>query len=182
VLLGGQGGSGKTTTSIAAGIGGLEFLGDDHVGLEQLDDGSFTGHSLYNCTRLAPDNVGRFPQLMNRALDYFGLGEEKHLIFLAECEGARLRRSAPVTALALPRLLGSDRTTYVEAGKGEAMLKLAPSSVTMPFRTGHTGFARLADLVRAVPCYWFDLGPDVSDVPEALGALLRESTVEAAAR
>lgn len=183
-LLGGKGGSGKTTSSIAGGLGGMGFLGDDQVGLERLADGTFVGHSLYNSTRLAPDNIGRFPTLVNQTYDlpYETFGEAKHLIFLDGILPRPMPRSVPILAVVLPRLSGASTTSYTPATPAEALLRLAPSSVTMTLRSGAEGFARLSDLIRQVPAYWLDLGPDVTDVPGQVSAILGEADASSKTR
>ncbi len=52
VLVAGPGGSGKTSICLSALGSGMDFLGDDHILLE--DDKSITAYSLYNCVKLAP--------------------------------------------------------------------------------------------------------------------------------
>ena len=175
VLLGGSGGAGKSTSSIACALGGFAYLGDDSVGIEEHADGSFTGHSLYGSTSFDPHHLARLPPLPGRTLIGSLPGEDKHVVLLSGTDGVRLGRHAPIRALVLPRVAGGPATRLRQAAKGEALRTITPSSLlAMLPRPGRDGFERLARLTARLPCYWLELGEEISEVPARMRELLSE--------
>ena len=62
LVVGGPG-AGKSTTALACAASGFGFLGDDHIGIEEADDGGFFGHSLYSTARLSSEQLVLNPEL-----------------------------------------------------------------------------------------------------------------------
>jgi len=174
VLIGGAGGAGKSTTSLACLLGGFDFLGDDRVGL-QLADGRYMGHSIFSSTMLFASQFERFPRLAADAVGPSHPRDRKPVVFLARSHGERLARSAVVSAVALPRLADSEATRFRRATGGQALLAIAPSSLILPLGPGARGMRRMADVVRTVPCYWLDLGRDLAAIPDAIQSLLQDA-------
>lgn len=171
LLVGGGSGTGKTTTALAALVAGLDYLGDDQSGLEARPDGSLVGHSLYNGARVAADHLERFPTLRPHAVSRPETSD-KELLFLAEIRSDRCPPCAAIRAIGLPTVDGAARTRIRRARKGEALRRLAPTSVFTPFGPGAHGFRQLSRLVEAVPSYWLELGPDPEDVGRAVARIL----------
>ena len=96
VLFAGRGGAGKTTSALACVEAGFGYLGDDYIGLEACEDGTFAGHSLYSATWLMADHFVRFPRLIRHALYPERPEQEKTLVLLSQVVPRRfpgLRRS-----------------------------------------------------------------------------------------
>jgi len=177
VLLPGMGGAGKSTTALACLRYGLEYLGDDYIGLEATPNARFVGHSIYSSTWLQPDHYRAcFPDLVPHAVTGYRPGEDKHLVFLAPRYAERFRHTATVSAVALPRISNGQETTFQRARKGEALLTAAPSTMLCLVPRPHrAGLDRLASLVQSVPCYWLDLGSDPGRIGPAVEALLEDA-------
>jgi hypothetical protein len=178
VLVGGPKGAGKSTTTMACLRLGYDVLGDDQVGLQQLADGSFVGHSLYSGARLQSGHARNFPHLGPMAgRDRQDWGE-KLLIPLSELMPGRLARAASVRAIALPRIITSSAQSRIRrASTGEALRRLAPSSLFTAFGAGRSGLERLGRLVQRVPSYWLEIGSDIDDIPLAVDALLDDCAI-----
>jgi hypothetical protein len=173
VLFPGMGGAGKSTSALACFDAGFDYLGDDYIGLQACQDGSFVGHSLYNSTWLEPDHMTRFPFLPPHAIHGKDPSEDKALVLLSRVFPKRLARSVPIRVLALPRVSQAGATRSRPASKAEALLTLSPTSLfALPFRPGARGFQRLARLVEQVPCYWLELGRDLTEIPKRVAELL----------
>ena len=173
VLFVGNSGSGKSTCSLACAEGGLQYLGDDYMVMEQTGDGSFVGHSLYASSFLSPSHLQRFPGLAAVARSPHGVpGDDKSLVVLDRSRGG-LAGSAPVCAIVVPRITGSGEARILRVPRGEALRALAPSSLFMlPLGGGNTGFQALADLVAAVPAYRLEIGAGVDDIPARVREVL----------
>lgn len=145
ILVGGDSGSGKTTTCLEALANGHGYLGDDMVAL----DPQLGAHSLYATTFLE--------QARRRCMAW--LGEEFHpprypwedkcLTYLDKPFLEQLQAQSPISEVWLP---GPD----VPKGRLkpiQALRRLAPSSLLVgPLSAGQVGLDLLERLVRQLPC------------------------------
>lgn len=168
LLIGGPSGSGKTTATLACLLGGYDFLGDDHCGLQVTSDGRFVGHSFYSGARVAPKHLARFPRLADHAIVSNDPKDDKLLIPMSLSFPTQLRRSANIRAILLPRLGDLAESRLWPASKGEALLRLAPTSLIRQFGPGARGFERLTKLVTQVPSYWLKVGRDLAGIPSCI--------------
>ena len=176
ILLGGPGGSGKSTTALVCMGHGWSYLADDHVAVER-HAGGFVGHGLYASAHLEPDHLRRFEALAVGAIPGTLRREDKSLLLLHGLAGSRLRSEAPIRLLALPRVTGGHSTSFRRASRAEALLRVAPSSlVLLPYQgLGHQGMQALAELIEGVPSYWLELGRDFDQLPRAVHAMLEHA-------
>jgi hypothetical protein len=175
VLLGGSGGSGKSTSAVMCACAGFDYLSDDLVSLEITSDGDFVGHSLYNSTFMEPDHLKRFSQLAPHAIIGRYWFEKKHLVLLSQISSLRFARSCRIHSIVLPRVLHRPASVLRRASKGEALMALAPSSLLVGERSyAMEGFDKLARLVQQVPCYWLELGGALEEIPDVFERLLSE--------
>jgi hypothetical protein len=174
LLLGGPGGSGKSTVALCCLDAGYRYIGDDYVGVRGLADGGFVGHSLYCSTHLEPTHLTRFPWLEPHAIPGALPREDKSLVMLSEVRPDRLGRSARIRAVVLPRVVDVDRSSFRPASKIASMLRLAPTSLLqLPYAgVAVHEFEKLTRFVETVPTYWFDLGRDFEDIPKRIGDIL----------
>jgi hypothetical protein len=172
VLLPGESGTGKSTTSLAGLVQGLEFLGDDFVGLERAADGSFVGHSLFSTACVVRDNLARFPELRPHAVEDRFADDEKPILFLSEILPERIRASVPIRAVAMVRI-GHGRTRILPARRADALRHFAASTLhTVVPRPGRDALRMIGELVESVPAWWLLLGPDLRDIRPAIEGLL----------
>lgn len=174
ILLGGPGGSGKSSVSIACLEGGFDFLSDDYVGLERRAEG-FVGHSVFCSIHLDEANLQRFSTLVPHALAPSLAGEDKPLVLLSELFDHGLVPAATIRAVVLPRVTGVPSPRLRPAKQAETLLRLAPSSLfLLPY--AQTGLRALATLIEAVPAFWLELGDGRERIPGVVADLLREVT------
>jgi hypothetical protein len=175
VLVPGVSGAGKSTTSLAGLAQGLEFVGDDFIGLERAAPGTFQGHSIFSTACIARENLVRFPDLRSFAVHDSAAIEEKPILFLSEIYPERIRATVPVRAVALLRI-GYAATEVKPARPADALRAIAASTlhVVVP-RPGREALRMLGELVERVPAWWLLLGPDPRDVPAAIARILASS-------
>ncbi len=172
-LFTGMGGSGKSTTSICCLLGGLGYLGDDFVGLEQLAERRFHGHSLYGAALINLKHMQRFPALATASVAGNHAHEEKSIAWLSDVPGARFESSTTIDAIVLPKVrLDSEDTTFERTSPRESLLALAPSSVLYLPAARPRAMDRLGTLVESVPSFRLLLGRDVSRIPQRVKDLL----------
>jgi len=187
-LIVGKGGSGKSTTALTCLAAGLDYLGDDYV-MVQAGPAPLV-YGLYGTAKLDPDNTARFPALAalaaatepssptessgfpGRRYDPGRLAGEKVLLYLAPAFGPRLKPVLPLRAIVIPKIVGRERPTMERTSAATALAALAPSTLfQMPGNRGAV-FATVAELVRQVPAYVLELGPDMSAVPTLIGEVV----------
>lgn len=170
VLFVGNGGAGKSTSSIASLRSGMGYLGDDFIGLG-IEHGRYTGYGLYASCLLNVHHIARFPDLRPLAHEPYYEYEEKYVIYLTEAFPGCLRQRIGIDALVLPRVVDSERTTFRAAKKSETLMAIAPTSVMLLPRPNRPAFERLTRLVESTPTYWLELGRQVDLIPGAVQAL-----------
>lgn len=127
VLLAGASGAGKSTAALACAASGLDFLGEDRVGIERTGDGSFAGHGLYASAWLERDHLQRHPWLACGAP--VEQGADKDAVFLADTGRAVVARRAAIAAVVLPRRGEPGPPRLLPAGRADAVRALAPVSL-----------------------------------------------------
>jgi hypothetical protein len=169
VLLGGKGGTGKSTVAMACLDAGFHYVGDDYVGLQAVADGSIHGHGLYNTTWLEPAHMRRFPSLVPHAIRG---GKKKLAVLLTQLAPDRLAGVAPIRLVLLPRVMDHPGCRALPASKRDALLALTPTTMIQMPVSGARSLQRIADLVEKVPCYWLELGHDLQGIPSTIEKLV----------
>lgn len=174
ILFGGPGGSGKSSTALTSLKAGFEYMADDYVGLKELDDGTYEGHSLFCSTHLEPGHLTRFPYLLPHARPGRLPREDKSLVMLSDVLPDGLSRKARIRAVALPIVVGAEKPRLRPATTIEALLRLAPSSlILLPYAGVAAGeFEKLSRFLENIPTYWLELGEDMEEIPMRIGELL----------
>lgn len=172
----GKGDSGKTTAALSCLAAGFDYLGDDYIGLQVMQDGSFVGHSLYGSAWIMADHSERFPRLNPYLIESQRPDQEKSLIHLSEVFPRNLARTARICAVLLPGVRDMSDLEVRRVTKKEALLALAPSSMIFLPNSGSATLNKLAELVERVPCYRLETGRNLEDIPrrvkEILGTVL----------
>lgn len=172
VLIGGKGGSGKSTTALACLQSDLSYVGDDYT-LLGLDAGPVV-YSLYNSAKLNSDHVQRFPALAPKIANPERLAEEKALLFVNEHDAAKVTTRLPVRAILLPRVTGLPETRLKRISVAMTLAALAPSTIFQLPRAGGEAFKFLAAFARQLPCFSLEAGTDLSTIPPVIERLLAE--------
>jgi hypothetical protein len=172
VLIGGKGGTGKSTTALACLVSNLSYVGDDYT-LLGLESGPVV-HSLYNSAKLNSDHVKRFPALLPKIANPERLAEEKALLFVNEHYPSKVATRLPVKAILLPRVTGLAETQLRRVSVAMALAALAPSTIFQLPRAGSEAFKFLVTFARELPCFSLEVGTDLSTIPPVIEGLLAE--------
>jgi len=174
ILLAGRGGSGKSTTALAALQAGLWYAGDDYCLLEPGQQPRV--HSLYNSAKLNPDNLLRFPELGRLFADASCRMEEKALVFLHDYCPEKLSSVFPLQAVLLPRVRGGTSSSLEAVSPAAALKALAPSTIFQLSGAGANSFRIMSGVVQRVPCYQINLGSELESVSQTIVNLLGRET------
>jgi hypothetical protein len=168
VLVAGNSGAGKSTTTLACLEAGLDYVGDDYV---LVDVESAIVHSLYATAKLEPDNLARFPTLAPLVANADRLGDEKAMVFLSEHRPDQLCAELRLRAIVLPRVTGERASRCERASPAAALRALAPTTSFHLPGYGREVFAKVSALVRSVPCYHLHAGTDLDALAATVARL-----------
>ncbi len=173
VLVVGPGGTGKSTTVLAAMQAGMLSAGDDYV---LVDGGSSpTAHALYGTMRLHQTHLDRFPGLMAHRDHVFQepwSGRAKITSYMSRHRPDRLTGELRLVGVVVPQVVEDARAELAPETAGRALLALAPSSILQVDPTDGGMLARLTWLCRGLPCWRLPLGPDLTQVAGMLTRLV----------
>lgn len=173
MLLFGQGGSGKSGTTLA-GIGsGLQTVGDDYVVVSA--DRVPRVHRVHRLLKQDPAGLARVlgPRALEppSELNWQGKVEIDPEALFRGC----MAESADVVALVLPRIARSERTTFEPLRPQELFHHAAASMWQQLPGAQKSGFLFATDLTRRVPTWRMNLSQDPFEIGGAVRRFLDES-------
>jgi hypothetical protein len=145
-------------------------LGDETVAIEERD-GVLLGHGLHGAIKLRRNGIDAHGELATH-LHGIGPGWPDDLLgYLDELSPRRRRPSAPLRAIAFPRLASEPGTTYEPVAAAHALRSLAGCLLTVGPADLAAAFDTAAAICRRVPAYVLNVGTDPAGIPVALRAL-----------
>ena len=189
VLLGGAGGSGKSTTALAclrSGIGspagtGLQYVSDDYVIIDRTSEPIAWGP--YSTAKVkGTADLERFPTLatgitnLARAREQTGHPHaEKPMLFVHEQHPDRCVASVPLRALVFPKYLALDECTIAEVPRTMAFKMLAPSTIQQVPSARSQAMRCMRSLAMSLPSYALGLPTDAAKIPAAIEEIIRRA-------
>jgi len=171
VLLTGPSGAGKTSTALSCIDTGLRHLGEDYCLLGRGEPPPI--FSIYSSAKVERATLERMPALLDLVAAMPADEEdEKALLDLHADRPDRMMRSAPLRAIALPRIVDRPETRITPCSAAEAMVAVAPSTMLQLPGNGPALMRMLSATVRSVPCYRLEVGSDPARIPTAIESLL----------
>ena len=171
VLLVGRGGSGKSTCALASLTSDLLYAGDDYVAARVGTEPWV--YSLYCSGKLVPGHATLLPHLPPPSFDGDGTEDEKAVFYVSERFPDRMCCGFPLRAVFVPRVTGSEpRILPVEPGA--ALRALAPSTLLQLHPARPEALRSMAGLLRRVPTYSLEVGPEIDAIPKAIERFLHD--------
>jgi hypothetical protein len=174
-LIAGASGSGKSGTTLAGLLNGLESVGDDYVVVEQ--GSTVVAHSVFKVFKQDPDGLRRsgvdVAQLRDTRLNWHGKMEFDAADLAPQAFVDRME----ICALLLPRIVRERRTIIKPATSREAALALAPSAVLQLPGDASEGFRFFTSLAKRLPAFHVWLSEDPIEISDAIGSFLERETV-----
>jgi hypothetical protein len=169
-LLIGNGGAGKSTTSLLCLQAGFDYLSDDIVLLDCKEQ-PFV-HSLYNSARtnalgengLSTTPFARETEDRLRAVHCLYPSYQKYLSL-----------NLPIQALIVLNISEKEETEFKPISSGSAFTVLAPSThqvISIQIGTQTASLRAIAQLTRTVPSYQMNLGKNLDTIPVAIRSIL----------
>lgn len=170
ILLTGEGGTGKSTTSLSCLKSGLFYLGDDFV-VAQLKPEPYV-FSLYNTAKLIPDNVKNFPEFSRFISHIKGPDDEKVVLFLHSGFCEQLSSTMPLRAILVPRITDSRESRIIKTSSKDVLRAASFTTMTLLPGAGIKTYEFLKRLSASLPCFILELGRDFTRIPTAISGLL----------
>lgn len=175
VLLVGAGGRGKTTASLDALHGGLQFLGDDSVAVSEDEANRLCGYSLYASARVRAQQLSRWPAFHGQ-WKFPAPPEEKALLLPQTFIPRNMTRSVEIAAIAIPVVAGRGVRAERVSGLSAFHALVDESRDNRRFGLTAAEFRRLARLTREIPCFQLEVGDDPGEVAAAIAGLIDRET------
>jgi hypothetical protein len=166
LLLAGKSGSGKSNTALASIGAGLQYLSDDFCAVASQPEP--TAYSLFGTGRTKTEDLARLPfleTLVDRSEDF---PQDKELYLLNHHFPKQVIAKCALKAVLLPKVDPNQPLSLAPISRQQALLSLAPITTTLLPDAGPEVLTRLGALVRALPCYRLNLGPEIEAVPHFL--------------
>lgn len=170
VLIPGRGGSGKSSTSLACLLAGMDFIADDYLAVAM--DPEPRVYRLYSTAKLDPRSLALYPELTGGCRTVYQHGFDKAVLFLEDAYAGQLRESLPFTLVLRPRLTGGPDTTLGSVEPYEVERALASETlVHLPHVSNET--AEFLDrIAHEIPRAAIHLGTERERIPSVIqGAL-----------
>jgi hypothetical protein len=178
VLMGGSGGSGKSSTALTCLQAGFDYAGDDFVLTEPNAEPHPWVHSLFATGKVFPTDTGHFagiaPAFVADADNVTTPMDDKATAFLHGPARAQLSGGFPLVAVLMPVVTGALDTHAAPLSSGRALLGLAPSTVFMHDGRRRAMLSALARLVERLPCYRLSLGTERTQIPEVVAGVIAQ--------
>jgi hypothetical protein len=156
LLIGGPGGSGKSTTALSWLLAGGDFAGDNYVLIEMDGPGGPTAAPIYTTAKADDGAISMLPALAPVAQEGDETLRGKRLLDVRDLRPDQPAEPIRITAIVISRVTDG-REPVVRPVSGASALKyLAPSSL-LQLPGESDAFSVLADLVRGLPCFEIEL-------------------------
>jgi hypothetical protein len=169
LLLAGPGGSGKSTATVACAAAGWTYAGDDYV---LVSPENRLVEPIYASARLRPEAIDPMRDFIaaSQVAVSHDFGDPRHELRLGHTSATIA--GGDLAAILLPRRTGAAEPTFRRAGPAETFYAVV--TVTLAQLPGmHDRLKpKLMALVRSVPSFVVDTGPDPRAVPSAFAAFL----------
>jgi hypothetical protein len=174
VLIAGSSGAGKSGTTLAGLLGGLDSIGDDYV-LIDLAQGRVRAFPLTRIMKQDRDGLVRNGLSPEDARFIGPNWQGKYELYLEELMGHEIPESLDVAAIILPRIGGGASARLVPVSSREAMMALLPSNLLQLPGGRRFGVEFLAQLSRLLPAYRLELGTDPAAGAGVIGNLIEKA-------
>lgn len=171
LLIGGPGGSGKSTTALSWLLAGGDFAGDNYVLVDLDTPGGPTAAPIYANAKADAHAMSMLPELAPVAHAGDETLHDKSVLDVRELRPDQPAGPIRITALVISRVSGGNQPAVKRISGATALKGLAPSSLLqLPGETA--GFAVLAALIRDLPCYELELAGEPDANVDALDRIL----------
>jgi hypothetical protein len=173
VLLVGRSGAGKTSTALSCLDSDMGHIGEDYCLVAEGEPPMVA--SLYSSAKVEPAAISRLPNVRDLVASMPAGSDEKALLDIHLHRPGKMMRTAPLKAVAIPRITGRPETTVEPSSAGAALAAVAPSTMLQLPGNGAPAMRLLSSVVQSVRCVNLEVGTDPALIPPAIEGILSES-------
>ncbi len=171
VLIVGKPGAGKSTTALACLSGSLAYAGDDYCLVATHPAPRV--YSLYNSAKLkGADDLRRFPHFAPLVQNTDRPRHEEALMFLYRHYPDQVVTDLALRAILIPTVTKTTEVQLTPAPRAIGLSAMAPSTAQQLPASAPHALRKMGELVRLVPCYTLEVGPDIAAIAPAIRRLL----------
>ena len=174
VLIGGQSGSGKSSTAIQCLLSGINYLGDDLCAVSCINTIPKV-YSVYCSGKSVRHGHIQFAELNKMRLVKEDADYDKVLYFFSDHFKNQLPWEHELKAIVLPKQ-GSLEAGVEEIAKAAVLSIITSSTIQMLPNAGKNILYRLKSIVHQIPCYQLNLGSDIKEIPVAIEKLIASNS------
>jgi hypothetical protein len=168
VLLTAKGGSGKSTSSLASIMDGLNYAGDDFL---LVDSEECIAYSLYNVAKLELPQFEIFKELKPFIENIESTPKEKGQVFLSKIYPKQICIKFKIKALLVPVFSRGESTSVFKCSKSEAIKALVPSSIWI-MRGSPSSANKMISFINKLDCYSLSTGTDLIQIPDKIKEII----------
>jgi hypothetical protein len=173
VLLAGAGGSGKSTTTAACVLAGLQTTGDDFV---VVDPQRRRADALYDTIKLDDAALQTLPAWQSAVANPHRPADQKARLHVGLARPAALARGGfALKAILLPHVAGAAHSSIAPASAAEALRALAPSTMFLLRGGARAAMLKTTALLRGLPAFHLALGRDPMEAASAIRSFLHRA-------
>jgi hypothetical protein len=167
VLIGGNSGAGKSSTSLRCLAGGLNYFGDDICAIS-IQNGAPQIHSVYSSGKTLSNDLMKFPELLEYVHGHYDEEYEKEIFFFNTLVASKNNNNGHLKAIVIPYQNAELEIGFQKIPFARALSVICSSSRTLLPDGGNEIFQMLSAVIHHIPCYQFNLGNNPKLISESL--------------
>jgi hypothetical protein len=171
VLIIGPGGSGKSGTTLAGIMAGLQSVGDDYIAMS-LDVGGARAFPLMKLMKQDEKGLRRVGIDIAATVTGAPNWQNKYELNFETLGRGRRADSLELVGILLPRIAGVERSSFEPSSGRAAMMALAPSNLQQLPGGWREGLAFTAEVARRLPAYTLNLSSDPTEIADAVAGFI----------
>lgn len=175
VLLGGEGGAGKSTTALNCLNAGFFYASDDYVFVDI--EKKPTAYSVFQTAKVkTKQDMARFPEFEPWTTNSEGVesADEKPMIFVGENRPEQIAQEMPINAIVFPCFVPGENCRYEKINEQRAFRDLVTSTINQTPFAGAECVKMLAELVRRLPSYLVTFGENQENLAATITQIIKE--------
>lgn len=167
VMLAGAGGAGKSGTTLAGIVNGLQSVGDDYVALD-IDDNSVTAFPVISLMKQDPNGLSRLGLSLQDGQWGATNWQGKHEFDFNKLIPESRAHNMSMNAILLPKITGQSRSKITAATAHEAMFALLPNNLQQLPGQMRQAMSFFSHLTRQLPAFHLELGTEPVEITDTI--------------
>lgn len=173
-LIVGDGGFGKSTTTLSCLGSQLRYAADDYCLVGTAEDPK--AFNLYQSAKIRSSQLSSLPSLGGNLPPMFDSDSGKVVLFVGDLSSDDLIQEFPIRAILLARITGTRNTNLRPSSPAEVLMGWVPSTIRQLPDAGQEAVILMASVTRQASTFVLELGTDLSQIPGVIVSGLEHCT------